>query len=308
MIVDPLLKKLIAKAYLNGFGDLHLLSPEQMRLSLQSSKFNAEKASYQDITTDDGITLRSYCPHGYTATHKLPAVIYIPANAYVINRLDTNNDYCSLLANKLQMKIISVSHRLIPENKFPKFLYDCLNSVKWIYANSELLHLQHDKLSLWGESSGATIAVTSTHMLRDEGLPIIKYLTLFYPMLDRVTLFPSKKEFEHGYMLDKSFIDWLDANAFTPEQDRRDPKVSPLFATSFANLPPTTMITAQCDPLRDEGEAYVEKLRAANVRVKAKRFEGTIHCFMRFYPKLQASQEALAFACNALLEDNHFAT
>ncbi len=303
MIVDPLLKRLIAKAYLNGFGDLHLLSPEQMRLSLRSTKFNVEKASYQDIVTDDGITLRCYSPNGYAATDKLPAVIYIPANAYVINRLDTNNDYCSLLANKLQMKIIGVSHRLIPEHKFPKFLYDCLDSIKWIYARSELLHLQHDKLSLWGESSGATIAVTSTHLLRDEGLPIIKYLTLFYPMLDRVTVFPSKKAFEQGYMLDKPFIDWLDANAFTPSQDRRDPKVSPLFATSFENLPPTTMITAECDPLRDEGEAYVEKLRAAKVTVNAKRFEGTIHCFMRFYPKLPASQEALTFACDALIQE-----
>lgn len=308
MIVDPMLKRLIAKAYLNGFGDLHLFTPEQMRMSLRPAKFNVEKASYQDYETDSGIILRCYCPNSVASNQILPGVIYISANAYVVNRLDTSNDYCSLLANKLQMKVISVSHRLIPEFKFPKFVHDCLESIKWLYANAAQLHLQHDKLSLWGESSGGNIATACTHMLRDEGLPLIKYLTLFYPMMDLITPFPSKKEFEYGYMLDKPFIEWLKVNAFHEAKEYADPLASPLFATSFENLPPTTIVTAECDPLRDEGEAYVEKLHAANVKVRAKRFEGTIHCFMRFYPKLQASQEALAFACNALLEDRNFAT
>ncbi|MGD9591866.1 MAG: alpha/beta hydrolase, partial [Candidatus Berkiella sp.] len=300
MIVDPMLKRLIAKAYLNGFGDLHLFSPEQMRLSLRPAKFNVQKASYQDFITEGGITLRCYSPSNTDSKQNLPGVIYISANAYVVNRLDTSNDYCSLLANELQMKVISVSHRLIPEFKFPKFVYDCLESIKWIYAHSEKLNLAHDKLSLWGESSGGNIATACTHLLRDEGLPLIKYLTLFYPMMDLITPFASKTQFEYGFMLDKPFIEWLKINAFHHAQEYADPLASPLFATSFNNLPPTTIITAECDPLRDEGEAYVTKLQAANIKVAAKRYDGMIHCFMRFYPKLSASKEALNFACTTL--------
>ncbi len=300
MVSDPLLKRLIAKAYLNGFGNLHLFTPEQMRLSLRPTKFNIEKASYQDFITDNGITLRCYCPSNQQFNETLPGVLYISANAYVLNRLDSGNDYCSLLANSLQMKIISVSHRLIPENKFPRFVYDCLDSIKWVHKNASQLHLDQDKLSLWGESSGGNIAAACTHLLRDEKSSIIKYQTLFYPMMDLVTPFSSKKEFEYGYMLDKPFIDWLDFNAFHPEQDRSDPLASPLFSTSFENLPPATIVTAQCDPLRDEAEAYVKKLEEANVNVAFKRFEGMIHCFMRFYPKLKDTHVALNFAADAL--------
>ncbi len=301
MIADPMLKRLIAKAYLNGFGNLHLFTPEQMRLSLRPSKFNTEKASYQDFITDGGIKLRCYNPNSLPHHLPLPGVLYISANAYVVNRLDTSNDYCSLLANKLQMRVISVSHRLIPEFKFPRFTYDCLESIKWVYQHADLLKVDENKLSLWGESSGGNIATACTHLLRDEGLPIIKYLTLFYPMMDLITHFPSKKEFEYGYMLDKPFIEWLKTNAFHNPEEFASPLASPLFADSFEHLPPTTIITAECDPLRDEGEAYIEKLRQANVNVIAKRFEGMIHCFMRFYPKLKGSQEALDLACNALV-------
>ncbi|MBS0287293.1 MAG: alpha/beta hydrolase [Proteobacteria bacterium] len=300
MIVDPILKRLVAKAYLNGFGNLHLFTPEQMRESLRPRKFNVEKASYQDFLTDHGITLRCYWPNNANLSTVLPGVLYISANAYVLNRLDSGNDYCSLLANTLQMKIISVSHRLIPENKFPRFSYDCRDSIKWVYQNASLLSLDKDKLSLWGESSGGNIAAACTHLLRDEGLPIIKYQTLFYPMMDLITPFPSKTEYEYGYMLDKGFIQWLKTNAFHQEEDQRDPLASPLFSTSFENLPPTTLITAECDPLRDEGEAYAEKLKEAKVPVAFKRFDGMIHCFMRFYPKVSASQDALAFASTAL--------
>ncbi len=302
MIRDPILKRLVAKAYLNGFGDLHLFTPEQMRLSLRAPKLNVERASYQDFSTNEAIQLRCYTPANIPATQSLPGVIYISATAFVVDRLDTSNDYCSLLANNLQMKIINVCHRLAPEHKFPRFLYDCLDSIKWVAKHADELQVDPDKLSIWGESSGGSIAATCAHILRDEELPLLKHQTLFYPMVDLVTPFPSKEEFHYGYMLDKPFIQWLDARGFQPEQDRSDPQASPLLAKRFDGLPPATIITAECDPLRDEGEAYVQKLQLADVPVYAKRFDGMIHCFMRFYPKVQATQAALAFACESLKE------
>lgn len=301
MPLDPTLKRLITKAYLNGFGDIHHFSSAQMRRYLSHPKLKVEQASYEDYKLQDALQLRCYTPKGKEET-LLPAIIYISATAFVIDRLDASNDYCSLLANELQMKIINIAHRLAPEHKFPRFLHDCLDSIKWIHEQAALLKIDQDKIGIWGESSGASIAATCTHVLRDEGNPILKHQTLFYPMVDLVTPFASKSLYAYGYMLDKPFIEWLDARGFQPEQDRTCPLASPLLSSDFSHLPRAVIITAEFDPLRDEGEAYVQKLREANVFVNAKRFEGMIHGFMRFYPKIETTRHALEYACKDLQE------
>lgn len=300
MPLDPTLKRLLAKAYLNGFGNIHQFSSEQMRRYLSHPKLKVEQASYKDYKFQDALILRCYTPSGMLETQSLPAIIYISATAFVIDRLDASNDYCSLLANNLQMKIINVAHRLAPEHKFPRFLNDCIDSVKWIYRQAKELSINQNKIGIWGESSGGSIAASCTHVLRDEESPILKHQTLFYPMVDLVTPFPSKSLYAYGYMLDKPFIEWLDARGFQPEQNRADPLASPLLSTNFSNLPPATIITAEFDPLRDEGEAYAQKLQRAAIPVTAKRFDGMIHGFMRFYHKVDTAKKALTYACDAL--------
>lgn len=303
MPLDPFIKKLIAKAYLNGFDHIHHLSPEQMRFYLSPPRLKVQKADFQDFKTTQGLTLRCYTPATLKAVS--PVIIYLCANAFVIDRLDPNNDYCSLLANTLNMKVISVAHRLAPEYKFPRFLYDCLESIEWIYQHAEKLAIHPEKIALWGESSGASIAAASTQVLRDSKRSLIKHQTLFYPMVDLVSDFPSKKRYGQGFMLDKTFIQWLDARGFEPEQDRAHPLASPLRASNFVGLPSATIITAQYDPLRDEGEAYGQKLQAAGVPLKIKRFNGMIHGFMRFYNKVESAHQALLFASESL--KSHFA-
>lgn len=298
MPLDPILKRLIAKAYHAGFADIHHFNSEEMRRFLTHPKLKVTQASFKDFQIHSAVSLRCYQPATLCTTS--PAVIYISATAFVIDRIDANNDYCSLLANNLGMKIIHVAHRLAPEHKFPRFLYDCLDSIHWIHHHAADLGIEQDKIALWGESSGASIAAACTHILRDQKLPIIKHQTLFYPMVDLVTPYPSKESYGQGYMLDKAFIQWLDARGFEPDQDRSHPHASPLLSPNFTDLPPATIITAECDPLRDEGEAYVQKLQLAGVKVHAKRFQGMIHGFMRFYNKVSAANEALAWSTNLL--------
>lgn len=296
MAIDPTLNRLIKKAYLNGFGNIHTFSAEKMRMYLTHPRLKEPQASYQDFITTTGITLRCYTPNGLDPNLPLPVMIYLSATAFVIDRLDASNDYCSLLANTLKMRIINIAHRLAPEHKFPQFLYDCLDSIYWITENATLLKINSHKIALWGESSGASIAATCTHILRDQNKPLICHQTLFYPMVDLVNPFPSKEQYAEGYMLDRKFIQWLDSQGFTPTQDRSCPLASPLLSPNFNNLPPATIILAEYDPLRDEGMAYVEKLKKAGVPVNFKQFNGTIHGFMRFYPKIEASIAALEFA------------
>ncbi len=300
MPLNPTLKRLLTKAYLNGFGSLHLLSHEEMREYLQHPKLKVAEAPYQDFQTSGNLTLRCYTPKSLEHTPNAPAVIYLSATAFVLDRLDACNDYCSLLANNLNMRVINIAHRLAPEHKFPRFLYDCTESIEWIHQNAAMLGINREKMAIWGESSGGSIAATTTHVLRDAGLDIIKHQTLFYPMVDLVHSSRSKRLYSQGFMLDKTFVAWLDERGFTIEQDRSCPLASPLLSTHFQDLPPATLITAQYDPLRDEGEVYAKKLKAAGVAVRSKRFMGMIHGFMRFYPKVTATHEALDYACAAI--------
>ncbi|HRE32141.1 MAG TPA: alpha/beta hydrolase, partial [Candidatus Berkiella sp.] len=287
------------------FANLHRFSTQEIRQYLQHPKLKVTMAAFQDFQTHHGLTLRCYTPLSLAQDERpCPVVIYLSATAFVLDRLDACNDYCSLLANNLNMKVINIAHRLAPEHKFPRFLYDCTESIEWIYQHAKTLTIDPEKIAIWGESSGGSIAATSTHVLRDAKLPIIKHQTLFYPMVDLVNPFRSKALYSNGFMLDKSFVEWLDKRGFHPEQDRSCPLASPLLSTHFAHLPPATVISAQYDPLRDEGEAYAKKLRQAGVSVTAKRFKGMIHGFMRFYPKVAATQDALDYACVAL--KHHF--
>lgn len=304
--MNPTLKRLLTKAYLSGFGELHRLSHEEIRRYLQHPKLKVLEAPFQDFQTSHGLTLRCYTPTRLENPKSAsPAVIYLSATAFVLDRLDACNDYCSLLANNLGMKVINIAHRLAPEFKFPRFLYDCTESIEWIADNATQLGIDANKIAIWGESSGGSIAASCTHVLRDKGKPIIQHQTLFYPMVDLVNPFRSKTLYSNGFMLDKTFVEWLDARGFHPDQDRSCPLASPLLATDFTHLPPATIISAQYDPLRDEGEAYAKKLTIAGVEVLSKRFMGMIHGFMRFYPKVEATQAALDFACAAIKA--HFA-
>lgn len=300
MPLDPLLERLLSAAYRKGLGKLHSLSPAHMREYLThpylSSKISC--SPYQDYHPAPFVTLRCHSPPCQEQT--LPAVVYFPANAFLLNRLDAGNRYCALLAHTLNRKVIQVAHRLLPENKFPLFLGDCLRSIRWIAENALHLKINPQAIALWGESSGATIATVCAHLLQEEKTVRIQHQTLFYPMTDLVTFFPSKAFYSYGYMLDKDFLSWLDQTGFEPTQDRRDPQISPLFADRLSGLPPTTLITAEYDPLRDEGEAYARALSQEKVPVLHKRFLGMIHGFLRFYPRLTAAREAWALACQAL--------
>jgi len=306
MPLNPALKRLIRIAYHNNFDQLHTFSVEAMRGYLSPPKIRIADAPFVDISINQDVNVRCFTPHNAESDQDLPALFFISGTAFIMNCLDSSNQFCSLMANQSNMKIINIAHRLAPEHKFPKFLYDCVDSIKFIHQHAKKYHINPDKLAIWGDSSGATIAASCTHVLKSESKPIIKHQTLFYPMLDLVNTFPSKKDYGQGYMLDDTFVQWLNERGFEPEQDRAHPLVSPLLSNNFENLAPATIITAEYDPLRDEGEEYVGKLKAANVPTFHKRFDGMIHGFMRFFNHIEEPKLAMSLACEQIkLSLNH---
>jgi acetyl esterase len=297
MPLDPALKRLVAMVYRTGFGELHQYTPEQIMEVLRLPTLKITPVLSSDFTIREDLSVRCYSPDNQSTDSNLPAVIFLCATGYIIDHNASSNEYCSLLANKLGMKIIYISHRLAPLCTFPDFLYECLDAIKWIHQNPTKMGIDPNKIAIWGESSGGNIAASLTHLLRDEGLDIIRHQTLVYPMVDLSHDYPSKKEYAHGYLLDITFIDYLEKMVFSAGKYRKDGLASPLQNANFNKLPPATLITAECDPLRDEGEHYAIKLKAHANKVSAKRFDGMIHGFLRFYNKLPIANEAFDFAC-----------
>lgn len=306
MPLNPALKRLIRIAYNNNFDQLHTFSVEAMRGYLSHPKIRTSEAPFVDISINPEVNVRCFTPQGTKPEQDLPAIFFISGTAFIIDCLDSSNQYCSLMANQSNMKVINIAHRLAPEHKFPKFLHDCVDSINFMQQHAPKYHINPDKLAVWGDSSGATMAALCTHVLKSQSNPILKHQTLFYPMLDLVNSFPSKKAYGQGYMLDNTFIQWLNERGFHPEQDRSHPLVSPLLSPNFENLAPATIITAEYDPLRDEGEQYVEKLKVANVPTFHKRFDGMIHGFMRYFNNIEEPKLAMALACEQVkLSLNH---
>lgn len=300
MPLNPALARLIRIAYRKDFAQLHTFPVEKIRDYLSHPIIRTPLASHIDVPIKSGVNLRCFTPAASDPEKASPAIFFIPASAFIIDRTEASNYYCSLIANQTNMKVINIAHRLAPEHKFPKCLYDCVDSIKWLQQNAQQYQIDPNKLAIWGESSGGTIAASCTHVLKSESNPILKHQTLFYPMLDLVNSFPSKKSYGQGYMLDNTFIKWLVERGFRPEQDRTSPLASPLLSSDFHHLPPTTIITAEYDPLRDEGELYSQKLKQAQVPTYHKRFNGMIHSFMRFFNNIEEPKTAMALACHQI--------
>tara|TARA_R110002110_G_scaffold404606_1_gene623167 strand:+ start:204679 stop:205602 length:924 start_codon:yes stop_codon:yes gene_type:complete len=297
MPLNPAIKRLLRIAYKNNFDQLHTFSIEMMRSYLNHPVIRTSEAPFIDITVNPEVHARCFTPINTDPEQELPAIFFISGTAFIMSRLDPCNQYCSLIANQSNMKVINIAHRLAPEHKYPKYLYDCIDTIHHVRERAAQYKIDPNKLAIWGESSGGTIAASCTHKLKSASDPILKHQTLFYPMLDFINKSPSKKAYGQGYMLDDTFIDWLDERGFEPEEDRSHPLISPLLSDSFDNLCPATIITAEYDPLRDEGEAYGKKLAAANVPIFHQRFDGMIHGFMRFYNNITIPKQAMALAC-----------
>ena len=178
--------------------------------------------------------------------------------------------------------VVSVDYRLAPEHPFPAAAEDAFAATAWVAEHASELGLDPTRLAVGGDSAGGNIAAVTTLMARDRGAPAIAYQLLIYPNTDATMSHPSidEKGALH-YMLSRESLGWF-VQQYVGDGDRTDWRVSPLFAASHADLPPAMVVTAELDPLVDEGEAYAEKLRAAGVPVRLERVAGMCHGFYGF--------------------------
>ena len=223
------------------------------------------------------IPIRIYTPK---ADGPFPCLVYFHGGGWVVCDLDTHDAVCRAIARRAEAVVVAVDYRLSPEYKFPAAVEDGYAATQWVAANAVRLRIDPRRIAVGGDSAGGNLSTVMCLKSRDEGGPALALQVLVYPVTNLVSFdTPSYREFAEGYYLTRAEMEWFRGHYLACTEDAQDPYASPLLAQDLRGLPPALVITAECDPLRDEGEAYAKRLAEAGVEVTCTRYGGMIHPF-----------------------------
>ena len=243
----------------------------------------------------------------------VPVRIYTPATAgpwgtlvwfhgggWVIGNVETADPTARELCVGGNCVVVSVDYRLAPEHKFPTPFEDCLTATMWAMANAESLGSRPDAIAVGGDSAGGNLAAVISLMAADRNGPSIVHQLLVYPVTERTYQTASYVDNAEGYMLARDAMRWYWDAYLANEADAVNPYAAPMQADNVAGQPPALVITAEYDPLRDEGEAYGRRLQESGVDATVSRYDGMIHGFFGMVGVLDKSQQVMDEATAAL--------
>lgn len=245
------------------------------------------------------IAVRLYTPVA-ASSGALPLLVYFHGGGFVIGDLDTHDATCRILCNESGVKLMAVDYRLAPEHKFPAALEDAFAAVAWAEKNAAAINIDANRIAVGGDSAGACLAAQVCQRARAEKNPRISFQLLIYPVTDFAADTQSRRQFARGYVLEKESIDWFFGHYVPEHMSFDDVTLSPLRCEDFSNLPPAYVLTAEFDPLRDEGKAYAECLMKAGVEVRYVEEAGVIHGFCNMTGVIEKARTALKDAATAL--------
>ena len=229
----------------------------------------------------------------------LPALMWFHGGGWVLGSLDLAEMNCRRLAIDADCVVVSVDYRLAPETPFPGAIRDCLAATTWVHDNAVDLGIDPGRIAVGGDSAGGNLAACVAYAARDYKLPLVFQL-LVYPVIDADFDRTSYLDCSEGLLLTRSAMIWFWDQYVPDPADRSNPHVAPIQASNLSGLPPALIMTAEFDPLRDEGEAYGEALNEAGSIVETIRYEGVIHGFFNMLTEepvdeiIAASQDAVA--------------
>ena len=232
-----------------------------------------------------------------TAEPRAPALVYCFGGGWVTGGLDAVEPSCRRLANAARCAVAAVGYRLAPEHPFPAALDDCLRATSWLAEHAAELDVDPRRLAIGGASAGGNLATLVCLRARDTGLPALTSQLLVYPVTEYLAETPSMRDCSDACFLDARSLAWYWSLYLRDPRDAGD--AAPLRARDLRRLPPALVITAEHDPLRDEGELYAVRLRAAGVAAEVARYRGMVHGFFSM-SQLPASRAALALAAASL--------
>jgi len=224
-----------------------------------------------------------------------PGLVYWHGGGFVGGSLDSHDAVCRLLARGARARVVSLEYRMAPEHPFPAALDDAEAGYHWVRARAPELGLEPERIGVGGDSAGGNLAAGVALALRKTKLAPRLQL-LLYPALDLTMSFPSIDTFARGFQLESAAIRWFRAQ-YLGAADPKDPRASPWFAPDVAGAPPAIVVTAGFDPLRDEGNAYAERLREVGVPVVARTETALFHGFLHTSGAIPESARAIDRLC-----------
>jgi len=309
MPLDPQAQNLLQQLALLELPPLSTLTPAQARQL--RAKFRGKGLRPQTVPrvqnrtipgSEGTIPVRIYTPEG---SPPFPVLVYFHGGGWVLGDLDAADSTCRALAKGAGCVVVSVDYRLAPEHKFPAALDDAYAATQWVAAHATALNGDARRIAVAGDSAGGNLAAAVALMARDRGSPPLAHQLLIYPVTQYGFDTESYREYgQGGFGLTKDEMVWFWHHYLPRDADAGNPYASPLLAHDLSHLPPALMITAECDVLRDEAEAYAMRLQAAGVPVQLQRYKGMIHDFVGMAVVLDRGKEALAQMATYLQNQN----
>ncbi len=248
--------------------------------------------------TPAGVLVRTYTP--LEGTGPYPVIVYYHGGGWVIASLDTYDPSARALAKKTGAIVISVAYRQAPEHKFPAAHEDAFAAYRWAVENASMIDGDSNRVAVAGESAGGNLAMAVSLMARERGVPLPAHIVSVYPIADGDTESPSYNQYANAKPLSKPLMQWFFDQYLGDPADANSPWISLIDEADLMGLPPTTIINAEIDPLRAEGEVLADRLRQAGVEVEQRTFPGVTHEFFGMGAILEQAVQAQDMAAAAL--------
>ena len=302
MPLDPQARAVMDQVAALGLPPTHTVSPQEARANAKSRPRpigpGVAKVEDREIPGPDSqVPVRIYIPNG---DGPFPCLVWFHGG-WVVGDLDSADSTARHLTVGAGCVVVSIDYRLAPETKFPGPAEDCYAATSWVFENASGLGILADRIAVGGDSSGGNLAAAVCLMIKDRGGPNLAMQLLVYPVTDWSFKTDSYVDNAEGYQLTKDTMIWYWDQYVSHDGDAQDPYAAPLKAPDLGGLPSALVITAEFDPLRDEGEAYANRLKNAGVPTSCTRYPGMIHGFFGMSAALDKGKDAISEASAALM-------
>ena len=258
----------------------------------------------ETVAVPDGtVVIRVLRPRLADADHPMGGVVYFHGGGFFAGGLDDTDLLVRQLASQGDVVVFNVEYHLSPEVRFPVAVRDAYAALQWVAAEAPRFWVDPARLALAGDSAGGNLTIVASLMARDQGGATVAMQVVIYPSLDLRARPPYPSRARNGggeYFLIGDDIEWMLDHYFTDRAEGNDWRASPIRAASFAGLPPALVITADHDPLLDEGRLYADRLRDAGVPVEYVCYNGTIHGFVSMAAVIPAGAKAMDLICDRI--------
>ena len=302
MPIDPQAQEVLDQLVSLGLPPNETLSPEEARTNMLARPRapGPDVAKVEDRAIPSGgvqIPVRIYTPAG---SGPFPVLAWYHGGGWVLGNLETADGTARHLAVAAGCVVVSVDYRLAPEAKFPLPFNDCYAATEWIVQNAASLNVDPARLAVGGDSAGGNLAAAVCLRAKEQGGLDVAFQLLVYPVTSVAYGTCSYVQNANGYLLTMAAMKWFWNHYLSSEADAANPYAAPMAAKDLSGLPPALVITAEFDPLRDEGEAYAQRLQAAGVAATATRYDGMIHGFFGMSAVMDQGKKAISEASSAL--------